>query len=345
MNVSPNGNFADEATGKSTGANILHLTRPLAKWAETLGMKEAELAERWEKRRETLYRAREQRIPPLKDDKIMTDWNGLMIGALAMGARILDNDSYAEAAKNAASFITRHLTDEAGGLLHRFRDGHAGIEATANDYAFFIQGLLELFKATFEADYLIRAVSLQAHMIKHFWDEENKGFYLTAHTAEKLPSRPKELHDGATPSANSIAFSNLLLLSRLTGESTWQEKAMEMSHLFAGTVKHSHSAFAHFMTGLECAVGSGFEVVIAGRASSPETQKMLATVKEKYLPNSVVILKSSENQAELAEIAPYTKPLKELNGTPTAYVCSHFACAEPTNDVEKLNNMLENKQM
>jgi uncharacterized protein len=220
-------------------------------------MEEAELAERWEKTRETLYRVRKQRVPPLQDDKILTDWNGLMIAALAMGGRILGNDSYAEAAKRAASFIARQLTDESGRLLHRFRDGHAGIVATANDYAFYVQGLLELFKATAEPDYLSTSVRVQEHMIEQFWDEENGGFYLTAHNAEKLPARPKELHDGATPSANSTAFANLLVLSELTGESRWAEKARELSGMFAGTIMKSPSAFAQFMTGLERSVGTG----------------------------------------------------------------------------------------
>ncbi len=340
MNLSPNGNFAEEATGRSTGANIPHLIRSLAEWAEQLEMEETELADRWEKTRETLFHVRKQRVPPLKDDKILTDWNGLTIAALAMGARILGNYSYAEAAKKAASFITRRLTDESGGLLHRFRDGHAGIEANANDYAFFIQGLLELFKATFEPNLLVKAADLQAGMIEHFWDDENGGFYLTANTAEKLLSRPKELYDGATPSANSTAFTNLLLLSRLTGDSKWEEKAAELSRTFSGTVKRSLSAFAHFITGLEFALGDGKEVVIVGKASSQDVEKMLSVFNNKYLPDSVAIAKSTRNEAGLAKIAPYTEPLTEINGKATAYVCSGFACEKPTTDVAELNKML-----
>ncbi|MCB2218582.1 thioredoxin domain-containing protein [Desulfofustis glycolicus] len=254
LNISPDGNFADEATGRRTGVNIPHLTRPLARWAEDLDMEEAELAEQWEKTRATLFQARKQRVPPLKDDKILTDWNGLMIAALAKGARILGNDLYAEASRRAASFITRHLTDESGGLLHRFRDRQAGIAATANDYAFYVHGLLELFRATAEPDFLSTAVNVQEQMIERFWDREHGGFYLTADTAEKLPARPKELYDGATPSANSVAFSNLLHLSRLTGEAKWQDTAGKLNRLFAGTVTRSPSAFAQFMIGLECSV-------------------------------------------------------------------------------------------
>jgi uncharacterized protein YyaL (SSP411 family) len=253
MNIRPDGNFADEATGHHTGVNIPHLTRSLARWAEELDIAETELAEQWEKTRETLFQARKQRVPPLKDDKILTDWNGLMIAALAKGARILGNDSYAEASRRAASFIARHLTDASGGLLHRFRDGQAGITATANDYAFYIHGLLKLFRATAEPDLLSRAVTVQEQMFERFWDREHGGFYLTADDAEKLPARPKELHDGATPSANSIAFSNLLLLSKLTGEARWQERAGKLNRLFAGTATRSPSAFAQFMVGLECA--------------------------------------------------------------------------------------------
>lgn len=341
MNLNPHGNFADEATGQKTGNNILHLTRSFSEWAEKLEMEETDLADRWEKTRETLFYIRKKRVPPLKDDKILTDWNGLMIAALAMGSRILGNYSYIEAAKKAAAFIQRRLTDETGALLHRFRDEESGIKANANDYAFFIFGLLELFRATFEPEYIHRAIEFQEQMIENFWDHESGGFYLTSKSAEQLPTRPKELYDGAIPSANSVAFSNLLVQYRLTGNTRWKQYADEMVSTFAGSIKKQLSAFSYFLCGLELTVGKKHEIVIAGETGSADTEKMLSVLDQRYIPHAVVILKNSQNAAQLAEIASFTDPLKPVAGKTTAYVCSGFACGTPTTDPKELASMIE----
>jgi uncharacterized protein len=341
MNLNSHGNFEDEATGQKTGANILHLTRTFSEWAEKLEMKETELADRWEKTRETLFHIRKKRVPPLKDDKILTDWNGLMIAALAMGSRILGNYSYIEAAKRAAAFIQRRLTDSTGTLLHRFRDDESGIKANANDYAFYILGLLELFRATFEPEYIHRAIDFQEQMIENFWDNENGGFYLTSKTAEQFPTRPKELYDGAIPSANSVAFSNLMILSRLTGNTRWEKHAAEMASVFSGTIKKQLSAFSYFLCGLEFAMGKKYEVIIAGEPASPDTEKMLSVLDNNYAPNTVVLLKNTQNANHLAEIASFTGPLKPVAGKATAYVCTGFACGTPITDPKELASMLE----
>ncbi len=341
MNLNPNGNFTDEATGRSTGANIPHLTRSFAEWAEKLEMEESDLTDRWEKTRETLFYVRKERVHPLKDDKILTDWNGLMIAALAMGARILGSYSYAEAARKGASFVLRRLTGESGELLHRYRDGHAAIDANANDYAFFVLGLLELFKATFEPEYLKKAMDFQEHMVEHFWDEESGGFFLTADTSEELLSRPKELYDGAMPSANSVAFNNMLALSRLTGEAKWEQKAKDMIGTFADAVKRQTSAFSYFLAGLEFALAKGAEVVIAGEANSPDAERMLSAATENFMPNSVVILKTSKNAEKLSEIAPFTESLIPAEGKATAYICTGFACSTPTSDPQELSKAIK----
>jgi uncharacterized protein len=336
MNLSSEGNFEDEATAKKTGTNILHLTRSFSEWAEKLEMKETELTDRWEKIRETLFHIRKKRVPPLKDDKILTDWNGLMITALAMGARILGNYSYAEAAKRAAAFIQRRLTDETGALLHRFRDEESGIQASANDYAFYILSLLELYRATFEPEYLRRAINLQEQMIEHYWDHQNSGFYLTSKTAEQLPTRPKELYDGAIPSANSVSFSNLLILSSLTGNTRWEQYANEMESAFAGTIKKQLSAFSYFLCGLEFAKGKKYEVIIAGETTSPDTTQMLSILDKEYMPNTIVVLKNTQNAGQLAEIASFTASLNPIDSKTTAYVCTGYACSTPTTDPDEL---------
>jgi len=239
FNLTQEGNFSDEATRQKTGANILHLSEPIA----------IEDKSRWKNARTALFDARKKRIHPLKDDKILTDWNGLMIAALAFGARILNTPEYLAAAEKASDFIIKNLIDKNGALLHRYRDGEAKIEAFADDYAFMILGLSELYESSKNPLYLEQAVCLQKTMIEKFWDNDNGGFFMTA--GNELPARPKELYDGALPSANSVALLNLLRLSSFTEDSQWKNKASEIISAFAGTVKPAPFAYTYFMLGAE----------------------------------------------------------------------------------------------
>jgi len=184
LRLSPEGNFIDEASRQKTGANIIHLTAPLKKWAQKIGIPEDQIEAEWHQIRDQLFQIREQRIHPLKDDKILTDWNGLMIAALSLGARILNRPDYERAARKAADFIL--------------------VEAHAGDYAYLIHGLLSLYQTSFDLTLAEQAQALQKKMIANFWDEEKGGFFSTSRASVDLPVRPKELYDGALPSANSM---------------------------------------------------------------------------------------------------------------------------------------------
>ena len=213
-----------------------------------------------------MFARRKTRVHPLKDDKVLTDWNGLMIAAFAVGARILDKPEYAAVAGKAFGFIERNLMTADGALLHRYRDGEAGIAAQADDYAFVVWGLLELYRTTFDPAHLERAVCLQKRMLDDFWDTPKGGFFLTAETEKDLPVRPKELYDGAVPSANSVSLTNLTMLFRLTGDARWAECADLLSRAFSGSVKANPSGFTYFLTGAAMAVSPGREIVGGGRA-------------------------------------------------------------------------------
>jgi hypothetical protein len=176
------------------------------------------LRNRLENARQQLFRAREKRIHPLKDDKILTDWNGLMIAALAKAGRVLGNQEYTLASKKAAQFVLQHLTNGNGKLLKRYRQGKAGLPAHLNDYAFVVWGLLELYQTIFETKYLKKAIEINDYMLAHFWDAQNGGLYMTADNSEKLLVRSKVIYDGAIPSGNSVAMFNLLRLGHLTGK-------------------------------------------------------------------------------------------------------------------------------
>jgi uncharacterized protein YyaL (SSP411 family) len=336
LNLSPDGNFSDEATGQKTGANILHLDKTLNQWAGELGLNADEVSGQWETIREKLFKAREKRIHPLKDDKILMDWNGLMIAALALGARILNKPEYGRAAEKSAQFILTQMQKNDGRIFHRFRDGELAIEAQAADYAFFIKGLLNLYQATFNLTYAEEAAALQERMLKDFWDHDNGGFYSTANTSEALPVRPKELYDGAIPSANSVSLLNLLWLSRLTGDPKWDIKAHEQLRAFAGTVKSQPIAFTYFLLGVDFALRPGQEVVIAGDPDKMDARQMLAALNLNFTPNQVALVKSDENAARLAKFAGYTDGLQLVQGKATAHVCKGFACKEPTSDIQTM---------
>jgi uncharacterized protein len=205
FNLQPEGNFLEEATRRKTGANIPHLTQSWEDWAKYLQVEAQALEQQWERMRRRLFDTRTQRVPPLKDDKILSDWNGMMIAALAAGAKILSDSTYLDAARKAAMFILDHLRDGRGRLLHRYRDGDVSIAATANDYAFFIMGLIALFRSDGDQAWLHRATEMQHRMNAEFADADQGGFFLTAAEEEDLPVRPKEIYDGATPSANAVA--------------------------------------------------------------------------------------------------------------------------------------------
>ncbi|MCP4107003.1 MAG: thioredoxin domain-containing protein [Desulfobacteraceae bacterium] len=250
FNMRGEGNFSEEVSGRKTRENILHLRSALPEWADKLNMDKAELSLQWEKVREVLFRSREQRIQPMKDDKVLTDWNGLMIAALARGAGMLDKPEYAQAAQKAVQFILANMRDNEGGLLHRFRDGEAAFKAGANDYAFFIMGLLELNKTCSDPAYLEQAVILQNRMTEEYWNHDKGGFFLTPASGNGLPVRPVDLYDGAIPSANSVSLSNLLRLAKLTGDKKWEQKAGLLVRTFAGSVQSYPPGYTYFLLGI-----------------------------------------------------------------------------------------------
>ncbi|UCF94468.1 MAG: thioredoxin domain-containing protein [Desulfobacterales bacterium] len=334
FNLNPAGNFLEEASGRKTGANILHLRMDLAQWAAKLELEEAQIQARWDALRHQLYQVRARRIHPLKDDKILTDWNGLMIAALALGARILDQPAYEDAARRAVRFILDHMRDEAGQLYHRFREGELAIKAQASDYAFLIHGLLNLYQATFDLTYAEQAAALQEEMLKAFWDEDQGGFFLTVKGREELPVRPKDLYDGAIPSANSVALLNMLCLARLTGDSKWEIKAQEQVRAFAGSVRLQPAAFTYFLLGLDFALRPGQEVVIAGERDTKATRRLLNALNLNFAPNKVALLKSDQDAERLAKFAGYTDGLQLVKGQTTAHICRGFACTDPTSDVQ-----------
>lgn len=317
------GNFLEEATQVRTGANIPHLKEELLD----------EARERVEGLRVKLYEAREKRVHPFKDDKILTDWNGLMISAYAKAAKILGDEAYAATAAKAADFVLTELRDEDGRLLKRYRQGESGLTAHIEDYAFMIRGLLDLYETNFEVRYLAEAIALQAIADEFFLDPEKGGYFTVAEDAEQLIVRAKKLYGGAIPSGNAVSISNLSRLYRMTGNPAYAKRNDELIRAFSGEIGQQPMVYPVALCGLDFTFGPAHEIVISGEKDSEDTRAMIDALRKEFRPNQVILLRTPENAEALAKIAPYTETQLSINGKATAYVCRNFACKVPTNEV------------
>ncbi len=339
--VADQGNFREEASGHITGSNILHMRQSLAQTASRLGVPVHELEAKLDRARDKLFEAREKRIHPYKDDKILTDWNGLMIAALSKAAQVFDRPDYANAAIKAADFILSTLRAPDGRLLHRYRDGEAAVPSNVDDYVFMIWGLLELYEATFKVNYLKTALDLNRILVRDFWDSEKGGFYFTSADGSDLPVRKKEIYDGATPSGNSVAALNLLRLHRITGDSEFEKMADQLGRTFSGSVSQFSSAYTQLLVAVEFGLGKSNEITITGEAGAADTKRLLDELRKSFVPNKIVLFRPvNGDSSELGDIAPYTRDQKTVDGKATAYVCANFSCEMPTSEPDKMMELL-----
>ncbi|MBK5114250.1 MAG: thioredoxin domain-containing protein [Candidatus Heimdallarchaeota archaeon] len=343
-NFEKEGNFKDQATQKKTGSNIPHLRKSITDLASELKISTKELSEKLEVMRAKLFENRETRIHPHKDDKILTDWNGLMIAAFSIAGRTFGNEEYITASEKALDFIIKNLETDSGRLMHRFREGEVAIKGMIDDYAFLIWALLELYQTTFKAVYLKKAIQYNDILIEHFWDEDKGAFFFTPNDGEELLVRKKEIYDGAIPSGNSVAMLNMLRISRITMDLTLEEKAVQMNKLFSTTIEQSLLAFTLFLSALEYAFGPSFEVVIVGKYNANDTSEMLKAVSSEYVPNKVVLfVPSDEENPEIYNITDFVKYKSAKNDKATAYVCINRFCKFPTNEIGKMLELLNPK--
>lgn len=342
FNLEEGGNFFDESTKSKTGRSILYLKKNLAELREEINLTEDELGDFWEKTRQMLYVIREKRIHPLKDDKILTDWNGLMIAAFAKAAAVLGEPQYALAAKNAADFIWDKLRDKEGRLLKRYRDEDAGLPAHLDDYAFLVWGLLELYEAEFDPEYLQRAINLNALMLKEFWDPQNGGLFFTAEGQTDLIIRSKEIYDGAIPSGNSVAAFNLLRIGRMTSNPDLEDKARWIGRAFSNQVSSVPMGHTQLLSAMLFAFGPAYEVVITGEEEAADTIAMLEVLNLNYYPNKVTLFRPIGIQKpSITELAEFTESQTPIDGKATAYVCKDYTCSAPTTDINEMLKLLK----
>jgi uncharacterized protein len=332
--VTPEGNWEEKT--------ILNRPKPHAQAAKVLGVEEAKLSEALARCRQKLLDVRSRRIPPGRDDKVLVSWNGMMISAFAAAAQVLGDERYAKAAREAADFLLRTMRTKDGTLRHSYKDGQARYNAYLDDYACLIDGLFDLYQATFEARYLDDAVALAEKMIALFHDDRDEGFFYTSSDHEELIARNKEAHDGSTPSGNSMAAWTLLRLGRLCGRSDFEETAVSTLEFLSSVLAQSPTAAAQALLALDFLLGPTQEVAIIDGTRPEESTEVLQTLHRRFLPNKIVIRKSAAISDEQlpATLAPLLKGKVSRGGNATIYLCDHGTCGLPVIGVQGLEEAL-----
>ena len=331
--------LADAADGtgpNAPGPNVLHMPEPLNETAEKLGLAERELRHRLASIKEKLRKVRERRVRPGRDEKILTDWNSLMISALSSAAWSFDERRYAHAAERAADFILGTMRDDEGRLLHSHCGGESAVRANADDYAFLVAALLDLYQATFEAGRLSQAVRLNDEFIEGFQDNRHGAFFFTARYAEPLLIRKKNVHDGAIPSANSIALQNLRRLHAITGDPRLEDMAWRLASALLPEASPAPSAYTMLLSSVDALASPSQEVVVVSGSDEDGSLAMLRFLRKSYAPGRTVLLLSGDEGGALASVAPWTSEMTAIDGRATAYICSGRTCDLPVTSVEGL---------
>ena len=333
-NLRQEGNYREEATGRLTGRNILHMTKIPSQLSEELNLTEETLKKLLERIREKLFKEQEKRVKPSVDKKILVDWNGLTVAALSYAGRSFENHRWIELAKKTADFILEKLLSPSGKLWHRYAEGEVKYEALLDDYAFFIWGLLELYEATLQGKYLKKALELTQTTLNHFWDEEGGGFYLTPDYLKDIPLRKKEFYDGATPSGNSAMAYNLIRLGRLLGLKELERFGEKTLTAMASYIYRTPIGYTFALIALDLLVNGSKELYIVG--TKEDYTPLLKEINREFLPD-LDFLKVDETTKAVSD---HINNLSRLNGKTTYYLCRNYTCEKPTDNPEDILKIL-----
>jgi uncharacterized protein YyaL (SSP411 family) len=327
--VSPRGNFE--------GKSILHVSRSLHEVAQRMGMDPAEAEVQVAAARTILFQARAERVAPARDEKVLTEWNGLMIHALAECGAVLGRADALRAAEQAADFVLSHMSQEDGRLYRSYKDGRARFNGYLEDYAAFIRGLIALYEATFTLRWLAEASRLTQLLFAQFHDDANSGFFQTGADHEVLVARRKDYIDNAIPSGNSMAAEALLRLSVLVGNESYRREALRICLSMKEAMAQQPTGFGRLLSVLNSLLSPSREVAIVGPPDDPATRALLAEVHKRYLPTTVLAGKAPGVDAPL----PLLEGRDLLDGKPAAYVCENYVCRLPVSDPAALAALLD----
>ncbi len=333
FDITPEGNVP------GTGRNVLVQMAPWEVLAAHLGGTAEELYQRWEQLRHRLFAYRQRRIPPQRDEKVLTDWNGLLLAALAVAARSLGESHFAHLARQVAEwFLSRWNTH--GSLFHCYANHDGTVPALLDDYAFLLWGMLELYQTTLEPRFLKAALRLGRELRERFWEPESRAFSPNAPTADELPLNPREDADGATPSGTATTCWNFLRLAHITGDLTWRTWAEEGLQGLPDILLQLPMAFPTSLIALDLALGPTTEVLITAPEPSQRFAALLREVHCRFLPRTVLLgAASPDSLAELKTLAP-AYAAYPLETEPTAYVCTNWSCLQPVHTPEELRRQL-----
>ncbi len=327
------GNFDDETSRQPSGMNIFHIQSE-SDFQKTIADPE------WDGLREKLYHAREARIHPGLDNKILADWNGLALTSISKAAAATGDQRYKIAAKELAEYLTNNIIVSDTQILHMPKSAENEVAGFLDDYSFIIQGLRNYYEVSFEADYLRLALKLQETQIAKFWDEEKGGFYFTDSLKSDLFIRQKEIYDGAIPSGNSVAAENLYYLGRLSEKPEWEMLSSKIGQTFSEQVKRAPRGFSALLQSVQALVQGTREIVIAG--DRKDLAAALSVIRKYYDPFKLVLYRPNQDFDEIESIAGFLSYQKAIDGALTVYICQDYACQYPETELPALEETLKN---
>ena len=318
--------------------NILHPTLEMAQLARLFQRDVDETTQLIARAKDTLFAVREQRVKPGRDDKILTSWNGLMISAFAEAYKVLGHPGYLEVARRSIHFVQTALCRE-GRLLRSYKDGQAKFNAYLDDYACFSAALLDVYEATFEPEYLDRAVAFADVLLARFWDAQEGGFFFTSSDHEALISRSKSAFDGSVPSGNSVAVSVLLRLYYATEKQDYLTKAEMLFRLFYDALEQNPFGFSNMLCGLDFYLRRPQEIVLLGDPTASETTALLHNIHASFIPNKTLLC-FDPAQPPQRGVPGLLAGKTRIDDKLTAYVCHNFVCSLPVTSWEELRPLI-----
>ena len=332
--ASDSGNALDDPMHVFTGKNILYAARTVEETAAKFGTSPAQVRQILADARRSLLQARNLRPRPHLDDKIITAWNGMMIGAYSRAYQVLHDPADLERARRSAGFVMSKLYDGGSGILRRrYRDGESRFEGTLQDYAFLIQGLIDLYESSFEIRWLKDAVALAKKQNETFWDPSAGGYFDASGKDPTVLIRTKEDYDGAEAAGNSVAALNLLRLSQMTDNKEFRSMADKTIASLGSRIRSSPEAVPEMLSALAWSVSTPREIVIAGNPGASDTESLLSEVYSHFIPFRVVMLADGrDGQRELTSLLPFIAGMSPVGGKATAFICENYACRLPTSD-------------
>lgn len=342
--IKADGNALADPHKEFSGKNILYIAHSLENTAKHFKKTTSEIRKIVNESRIKLLTARNQRPRPHLDDKVITSWNGLMMSAFAKGYQVLGEKKYLNAAQKNADFTLNTLYDKTSKtLFRRYRKGEAGLNAVLEDYAFLVQGLIDLYEASFDTRWLEAAVKISENQIALFEDTKNGGYYNTSGKDSSVLIRMKSDYDGAEPTGNSVTALNLLRLSQITDNPVFHQKAVKTIEAFAKKVTDYPPIMPQMLVAHDFQMDKPKQIIIVGKKQASDTEKMIREVNKRFLPNKIFIFADgSKGQEYLAQKLPFLTDMKAIDGKATAYICENYTCKLPTTEIEKMATMLAN---